>query len=98
MSQNPITEQTFRHVVSLVGQHLPFAWRRLPEATTTNPTCAHLCPAQQKLGEFRWNASALGVFFSEKARDFLREALEACAENTRIYLLAEDKDAPCSAR
>lgn len=92
MSQNPITEQTFRHVVSLVGQHLPFAWRRLPEATTTNPTCAHLCPAQQKLGEFRWNAPALGVFFSEKARDFLREALEACAENTRIYLLAEDKE------
>lgn len=92
MSQTPITEQAFRHVVSLAGQHLPFAWRRLPEATTTNPTCAHLCPAQQKLGEFRWSAPALGVFFSEKARDFLREALEACAENTRIYLLAEDKE------
>lgn len=92
MSQTPIAEQTFRHVVSLAGQHLPFAWRRLPEATTTNPTCAHLCPAQQKLGEFRWSAPALGVFFSEKARDFLREALEACVENTRIYLLAEDKE------
>lgn len=92
MSQTPITEQTFRHVVSLAGQHLPFAWRRLPEATTTNPTCVHLCPAQQKLGEFRWSAPALGVFFSEKARDFLREALEACVENTRIYLLAEDKE------
>jgi ElaB/YqjD/DUF883 family membrane-anchored ribosome-binding protein len=92
MSQTPITEQTFRHVVSLAGQHLPFAWRRLPEATTTNPTCAHFCLAQQKLGEFRWSAPALGVFFSEKARDFLREALEACAENTRVYLLAEDKE------
>lgn len=92
MSQTPITEQTFRHVVSLAGQHLPFAWRRLPEATTTNPTCAHFCLAQQKLGEFRWSAPALGVFFSEKARDFLREALQACAENTRIYLLAEDKE------
>lgn len=92
MSQTPITEQTFRHVVSLAGQHLPFAWRRLPEAATTNPTCAHLCPAQQKLGEFRWSSPALGVFFREKARDFLREALEACVENTRIYLLAEDKE------
>ena len=92
MSQTPITEQTFRHVVSLAGQNLPFAWRRLPEAATTNPTCAHFCLAQQKLGEFRWSAPALGVFFSEKARDFLREALEACAENTRIYLLAEDKE------
>lgn len=92
MSQTPITEQTFRHVVSLAGKHLPFAWRRRPEATTTIPTCAHLCPAQQKLGEFRWSSPALGVFFSEKARDFLREALEACVENTRIYLLAEDKE------
>ena len=92
MSQTPITEQAFRHVVSLAGQKLPFAWCRRPEATTTNPTCAHLCPAQQKLGEFRWSAPALGVFFSEKARDHLREALEACVENTRIYLLAEDKE------
>ena len=92
MSQTPITEQTFRHIVSLAGQHLPFAWRRLPEVTTTNPTCAHLCPAQQKLGESRWSSPALGVFFSEKARDFLREALEACVENTRIYLLAGDKE------
>lgn len=57
-----------------------------------NPTCVHFCPAQQKLGEFRWSAPALGVFFSEKARDFLREALDACTENTRIYLLAEDKE------
>jgi ElaB/YqjD/DUF883 family membrane-anchored ribosome-binding protein len=92
MSQTPITEQTFRHVVSLAGKNLPFAWRRLPEATTTNPTCAHFCPAQQKQGEFRWSAPAVGVFFSEKARDFLREALDACVENTRIYLLAEDKE------
>lgn len=92
MSQTPITEQTFRHVVSLAGQNLPFAWCRRPEATPTNPTCAHFCPAQQKLGEFRWSAPALGVFFSEKARDFLREALDACVENTRIYLLAEDKE------
>lgn len=92
MSKTPITEQTFRHIVSLAGQHLPFAWRRLPEAATTNPPCAHFCLAQQKLGEFRWSAPALGIFFSEKARDFLREALEACAENTRIYLLAEDKE------
>lgn len=92
MSQTPITEQTFRHVVSLAGQHLPFAWRRLPEATTTNPTCVHFCPAQQKLGEFRWSAPALGVFFSDRARDFLRDALDACVENTRIYLLAEDKE------
>lgn len=92
MSQTPITEQTFRHVVSLAGQNLPFAWCRRPEATTTNPTCAQFCPAQQKLGEFRWSAPALGVFFSEKARDFLREALDTCAENTRIYLLAEDKE------
>ena len=92
MSQTPITEQTFRHVVSLAGQNLPFAWCRRPEATTTNPPCAHFCLAQQKLGEFRWSAPALGVFFSEKARDHLREALEACAENTRIYLLAEDKE------
>lgn len=92
MSQTPITEQTFRHVVSLAGQHLPFAWRRLPEAATTNPTCAYLCPAQQKLGEFSWSSPALGVFFSEKVRDHLREALEACVENTRVYLLAEDKE------
>ena len=92
MSQTPITEQTFRHVVSLAGQNLPFAWRRLPEATTTNPTCAHFCPAQQKFVPLTWSAPALGVFFSEKARDFLREALDSCVINTRIYLLAEDKE------
>lgn len=92
MSQTPITEQTFCHVVSLAGQSVPYAWRRLPEATTTNPTCVHLCPAQQKLGEFRWDSPALGIFFSEKAHEFLREALASCVENTRVYVLAEDKE------
>jgi hypothetical protein len=92
MSQTPIAEQAFRHVVSLAGQNLPFTWRRLPEAITTNPTCIHFCPAKQMLGEYRWGSLALGIFFSDKARDFLREALASCDENTRIYLLAEDKE------
>jgi len=92
MSQVPITDQTFRHVVPRTGTKIPLAWRRLLEAETTTPACDHFCPALQRLEPVRWNAPALGIFFSEKSMDFLREALASCTENTRIYLLAEDKD------
>ncbi len=92
MSQTPITDQAFQHVVSRAGTKIPLAWRRLREAETTTPNCDHLCPALQKLEPIRWNASALGIFFSEKSADFLRAALATCAENTRVYLLAEDKE------
>ena len=92
MSQIPITDQTFRHVVPRAGTTIPLAWRRLPEAETTTPACDHLCPALQRLEPVDWKAPALGIFFSEKSGDFLREALVSCGENTHIYLLAEDKD------
>ena len=98
MSQIPITDQTFRHVVPRAGTTIPLAWRRLPEAETTTPACDHLCPALQRLEPGRWNAPALGIFFSEKSGDFLREALVSCTENTRIYLLAEDKDTEAAKR
>lgn len=98
MSQIPITDQTFRHVVPRAGTTIPLAWRRLPEAETTTPACDHLCPALQRLEPVRWNALALGIFFSEKSGDFLREALVSCTENTRIYLLAEDKDTEAAKR
>jgi hypothetical protein len=92
MSQTPIANQTFRHVVSRVGTNIPLVWRRPFEAKTSAPTCDYFCPALQALEKVRWNASALGIFFSEKSADFLRAALEACAVNTRIYILAEDKE------
>jgi hypothetical protein len=92
MNQTPITDQTFQHVVSRARTKIPLAWRRLREAETTTPNCDHFCPALQKLEPIRWNASALGIFFSEKSADFLRAALATCAENTRVYLLAEDKE------
>lgn len=92
MSQTPIAEQRFHHAISRAGTKIPLAWRRLREAETTTPNCDHFCPALQKLEPIRWNASALGIFFSEKSADFLRAALATCAENSRVYLLAEDKE------
>ena len=92
MSPTPIADQTFQHVVSRDRTKIPLAWRRLREAETTTPNCDHFCPALQKLEPIRWNASALGIFFSEKSADFLRAALATCAENTRVYLLAEETE------
>jgi hypothetical protein len=92
MSQTPIADQAYRHVASRIGTKIPLAWRRIAEAETTTPVCNHFCPALQKRESTTWNATALGIFFSEKAASFLRAELEACAENTRIYLLAEDTE------
>lgn len=92
MSQTQITDYSFRHVANLAGVNLPLAWRRLADSSTTTPGCDAFCPARQSHGNFGWNAEALCIFFSESKTSFLRDALAACPENTRIYLLAEDKE------
>lgn len=92
MSHTPIADQAYRHVASLNGTKIPLTWRRLADAETTTPACRHFCPSLQKLEPVRWSTSALGIFFSEKSADFLRATLETCAENARIYILAEDKE------
>jgi len=92
MSQTPITDQTFQHDISRAGTNIPLAWRRPAGAQTATPTCDCFCPAQQAMVQVSWHASALGIFFSEKSADYLRETLKSCVINTRIYILAEDKE------
>jgi len=92
MSQTPIADQIFRRAFPRAATIIPLAWRRPAGAQTTTPTCDCFCPALQAMEQVSWNASALGIFFSEKSADYLRDTLKSCVINTRIYILAEAKE------
>lgn len=93
MSQNPIIDRTpppYR--VSRVGSKITSAWRRLPNTESKAPECILLCPASQVLTPIPWSTDALCIFFSVNSQSYIRDAIESCRQDTRIYLLTTPEE------
>lgn len=93
MSQNSIIDRAPPpHRVSRVGSKIISAWRRLQNTESKVPSCLLLCPANQSLIPIRWSTEALCVFFSVNSQSYIRDAIESCRQDTRIYLLTTPEE------